>query len=239
MAAKKSSSRKPAIGFGPIGDDLARALSKALSGAKGMSKKTQAKRIVGKMEKRNPVMRSEGWSSVQQTKIKGSKLEHQLQRSRTKKADAALTKEMAKAHSDKMTAAGKNWDASPNKRLQKQAKVNAKNRAENVAMEKKATKQTPAKVKSVAKQFNKMDIESKRGQGSVMGTKGKVKRVSPKRAAQGRRTSGAINSQLAKKGEANKKALEKLQNGIKQAKTPQQKLDARRKLRKFREENGF
>lgn len=239
MAAKKSSSRKPAIGIGPIGDDLARMLSKALSGAKGASKKSQAKRIVGKIEKKNPVMRSEGWSSVQGVKSKGSKLEHQLQRSRTKKADTALTKEMASKRSEKMTAAGKNWDASANKNLARQAKINAKNRAENVELAKKAAKKTPAKVKSVAKQFNKMDMERRRGEGAIVSTSGKVKPVSKKRAAQGRRTAGAINSNLAKKGAANKQLLDALEKKVKNAKTADKKLQARRNLRKFREDNGF
>lgn len=239
MAAKKVSSRKPAIGIGPISDDLGRIIAKALSGAKGAAKKTQAKGMVKKLEKKNPVLRSPANNSIQKAKTTGSKLEHQLQRSRTKKDDMALTKEMAKEHSAKMTAAGKNWDASANKNLARQAKINAKNRAENAKLYKESAKSTPAKVKSMQKQFNKMDIESKRGEGTVIGTKGKIKRVSPKRAAQGRRTAGAINSQLGKKGAANAKKIDALKNAIRKANTADQKLEARRRLRKFREDNGF
>lgn len=239
MAAKKVSSRKPTIGIGPISDDLGRIIAKALSGAKGAAKKTQAKGMVKKLEKKNPVLRSPANNSIQKAKTTGSKLEHQLQRSRTKKADTALTKEMAKEHSAKMTAAGKNWDASANKNLARQAKTNARNRAENAKLAKESAKSTPAKVKSIQKQFNKMDIESKRGEGSFVSSSGKVKRVSPKRAAEGRRTAGAINSQLGKKGAANKQLLDALEKKIKNAKNAEQKLQARRRLRKFREDNGF
>ncbi len=234
--------KKPAIGLGPISDDLARKLIKALSGAAGAKPKATASRIVAKVDKKNPQIRSAGKGKVTEVKSKADKLSKQMTKTAKYKQEKAVTSKMAKEHSDKMTASGRNWDGSKNPRLEKAVKANAKNRAENTAMAKKAAKQAAGDSKTVAsskKQFNKYDIEKNRGEGKVVrrGTGGRSDDVSPRRAAQGRSTAGALGSNMKKKFANEEATIRSLQDKI--AKAPADKKTAlRRQLRAFREETG-
>jgi hypothetical protein len=234
--------KKPAIGLGPISDDLARKLIKALSGAAGTKPKATASRIVAKVDKKNPQIRSAGKGKVTEVKSKADKLAKQMTKTTNYKKEKAYTSEMAKKHSDRMTASGRNWDGSKNPRLEKAVKANAKNRAQNADMAAKAVKKAAgdsATLASSRKMLNKYDIESNRGQGKVVrrGTGGRSDDVSPRRAAQGRSTAGALGSNMKKKFAKEQAEIKSLQDKI--SKAPADKKAAlRRQLRAFREETG-
>lgn len=220
-------------GFG-LSDDLIRALVKAAGGASTKEAKKRANSIIKRVAKKNP-------AQAQTIRSKAGKVSGQMARTKTKRRNMAETTAAAKAHSSRMTAAGKNWDGSKNPRLVAAAKKNKKAAIENAQMAKayeKAQAGLPPKVKSQQKMFNKADIEAARGTGKVIGKGGKPKPVSPSRAAAARSRAGAINSSLKRRNDAEIKQMAKLQAKLKNATTPAQKLKARRELKQFRYETG-
>jgi len=227
MAAK----RKPAIGLGPIKDDLAKMLVKALSGAAGSSKKSQATRVVSKITKKNPVLRSAGNNSVQTVKGKASKLEGQFSRSRIAKADKAKTKTMADKFGKSQSGKGLKWDGSPTEGTKAYKAGQSKAERDSAT---KTAKETM--VNKNTKVMNKIDVETARGTGrTVSPTSGKVRYVPKGRAAEGRSRAGAMDSGLGKRFADTAAKQSKLESNVKNAKTPDAKLKARRALREFRD----
>lgn len=220
-------------GFG-ISDDLIKALIKAAGGASSKQAKKRANSIIKRVAKKNP-------AQAQTIRSKAGKVSGQMARTKTKRRAMGETTTAAKAHSSRMTAAGKNWDGTKNPRLVKDAAKNKKIAIENAALAKGYAKKQaglPPKVKSQQKMFNKADIEAARGTGKVIGKGGKPRSVSPARAAAGRSRAGAINSSIKRTNDAQLKELAKLETKLKNAATPQQKLTARRAIRKFRDDTG-
>jgi len=222
--------KKPAIGFGPIKDDLAKMLVKAASGAAGSLKKSQGKRIIAKIEKRNPVLRSTGNNAIQSVKGKASKLEGQFARSGVAKTEKAKTKMMADKFGKSQSGKGLKWDGSPTAGT-KAYKSGQKKAEQDLAA--KTSKETM--VKKNTKVMNKIDVEKARGTGrTVSPTTGKVRYVPEGRAAEGRSRAGAMESGLGKRFADTASKQSRLENAVKTAKTPDAKLQARRALREFR-----
>jgi hypothetical protein len=230
MAAK----RKPAIGLGPIKDDLAKMLVKALSGAAGSSKKSQATRVVSKITKKNPVLRSAGNNSVQTVKGKASKLEGQFSRSRVAKADKAKTKTMADKFGKSQSGKGLKWDGSPTEGT-KAYKAGQSKAQRDLAT--KSAKETM--VNKNTKVMNKIDVETARGTGrTVSPTTGKVRYVPKGRAAEGRSRAGAMASNAGKRNSEAAKVQAKLVANVDNAKTAAGRVAARRVLREHRGKYG-
>lgn len=89
-------------------------------------------------------------------------------------------------------------------------------------------------LKKQTKRFNKVEVERAKGQGIYTSTTGKTKRVGTKRAGQGRRTAGAIESQMRKEAAMEKK----LREAMKAAQGVPAKRDARKKLEAFLKKTG-
>jgi hypothetical protein len=230
MAAK----RKPAIGLGPIKDDLAKMLVKALSGAAGSSKKSQATRVVSKIEKKNPVLRSAGNNSVQTVKGKASKIEGQFARSRVAKTDKAKTTAMANKFGRSQSGKGLKWDGSPTEGT-KAYKAGQSKAERDLAS--KSAKETM--VNKNTKVMNKIDVETARGTGrTVSPTTGKVRYVPKGRAAEGRSRAGAMGAGVGKRNADAAKVQSKLVANVDNAKTPAGKVAARRALREHRGKYG-
>jgi hypothetical protein len=103
---------------------------------------------------------------------------------------------------------------------------------------KKLFKELNKKLQSQTKRYNKIDIESNRGAGSVVAKGGKSRPVSEGRAAAGRSTAGAMSSRIGKENAADIAKGEKLKKKIDTAKTPEAKLKARREYRQWRKDTG-
>ena len=226
MAAKK----KPQIGGGGISDDLAKMLVKALSGAAGAGKKSQAGRVVSKITKKNPDYTA-GGRAVYNVKNKASKLEGQFARSRTTRREMEMTKKMADKFSKKQSGKGLKWDGSPTEATKAYRAGQTKAERELAA---KTAKETV--VKKNTRYMNKIDVETARGTGrTVSPTTGRVRNVPKGRAAEGRSRAGAMESGLGKRFADNAAKQSKLESNLKNAKTPEAKLKARRALREFRD----
>ena len=229
-----ATNKKPQIGFGPIKDDLAKIIAKALSGAVGVGKKSQARRIVTKLEQRNPVLRSAGNNAVQSVKTKASKLERQLVKSKIARGDRAKTTQMAKEHMNKQTLKGLNWDGSPNKATQAYKVGQRKAEAEAAA---KATKDKI--VRSADRQMSKAEVEAMKGTGRyVSPSSGKVTNIPAKRAAAGRSKAGAIPAQMGNRNANLRKIQAGMRSDVKAAKTPAARLQATRVLRNHQNKYG-
>jgi hypothetical protein len=227
MAAK----RKPAIGGGGISDDLAKMLVKALSGAAGAGKKSQANRVVSRITKKNPVATSVGGRSIGAVRSKASKIEGQFARSRTTRREIEMTKKMADKFGKKQSGKGLKWDGSPTEAT-KAYKAGQSKAERDLAT--KTAKETM--VKKNTKVMNKIDVETARGTGrTVSPTTGKVRYVPKGRAAEGRSRAGAMDSGLGKRFADTAAKQSKLESNVKNAKTPDAKLKARRALREFRD----
>ena len=227
MAAK----RKPAIGGGGISDDLARMLVKALSGAAGAGKKSQARRIVTKIERKNPVSTSAGGRSIGAVTSKASKIEGQFARSRTTRREMEMTKKMADKFSKKQSGKGLKWDGSPTEATKAYRAGQTKAERELAA---KTAKETT--VKKNTRYMNKIDVEKARGTGrTVSPTTGRVRNVPKGRAAEGRSRAGAMESGLGKRFADRAAKESKLEQAVKDAKNPEARLKARRALREFRD----
>ena len=230
MAAAK----KPAIGLGPLDDKLAKMLMKALSGAAGSVKKSQANRVVSKITKKNPVLRSAGNNSIQNVKSKASQLERQFVKSRVAKTEKAKTKTMADKFSKSQSGKGLKWDGSPTEATKAYQTGQRKARGDAAA---KSTKDKI--IRSADRQMSKAEVEAKKGTGRyVSPSSGKVTIVPPKRAAAGRSKAGAIPAQM---GNRNKNAAQiqaGLRSDVKAAKTPQARLKATRALRNHQNDYG-
>lgn len=226
MAAKK----KPQIGLGPISDDLARMLVKALSGAAGAGKKSQAARVVSKITKKNPDYTA-GGRAIYNVKNKASKIEGQFARSRTTRREMELTKKMADKFSKKQSGKGLKWDGSPTEATKAYRAGQTKAERELAA---KTAKETT--VKKNTRYMNKIDVETARGTGrTVSPTTGRVRNVPSGRAAEGRSRAGAMNSGLGKRFADRAAKESKLEKAVKDAKSPEARLKARRALRDFRD----
>jgi hypothetical protein len=93
-------------------------------------------------------------------------------------------------------------------------------------------------LQSQMKQYNKIDIETNRGMGSVIRKGGKVEPVSEGRAAAGRSRAGAMSSRASERNAKEIAQGEKLKKKIDTAKTPEAKLKARREYRQWRKDTG-
>jgi hypothetical protein len=223
MAAK----RKPAIGLGPIKDDLAKMLVKALSGAAGSSKKSQANRVVSKITKKNT-------SAGMGIRSKAGKIEGQFARSRVAKAERAKTTAMANKFGRSQSGKGLKWDGSPTEGT-KAYKAGQSKAQRDLAT--KTAKETM--VKKNTKVMNKIDVETARGTGrTVSPTTGKVRYVPKGRAAEGRSRAGAMASNAGKRNAEAAKVQAKLVANVDSAKTPAGKVAARRVLREHRGKYG-
>lgn len=89
-------------------------------------------------------------------------------------------------------------------------------------------------LKKNTKRFNKIEVEKAKGKGTYTSTTGKTKNVSKERAAEGRSRAGAMESQW-KKDAAKQRELE---NKVKNARTSQEKIQARRELAAWRKAKG-
>ena len=82
--------KKPAISLGPISDDLGRIIAKALSGAQGVLKQTQAKKVASKLKDKAGYMQPKGnpaRAAIDKAATKVDKLRVQIGRSNAIKAD--------------------------------------------------------------------------------------------------------------------------------------------------------
>jgi len=230
MAAKK----KPQIGGGGISDDLAKMLVKALSGAAGAGKKSQANRVVSRITKKNPVATSVGGRSIGAVRSKASKIEGQFARSRTTRREIEMTKKMADKFGKKQSGKGLKWDGSPTEAT-KAYKAGQSKAERDLAT--KTAKETM--VKKNTKVMNKIDVETARGTGrTVSPTTGKVRYVPKGRAAEGRSRAGAMGAGLGKRNASAAETQARLVANIDKAKTPQGRVEARRILRAHRDKYG-
>ncbi|CAB4151327.1 hypothetical protein UFOVP587_11 [uncultured Caudovirales phage] len=229
-----ASRKKPEIGFGPIKDDLAKLLTKALSGQLGKTKKSQGRRIITVLEKRNPVLRSAGNSSVQNVKTKASKLERAFVKSKVARDDRAKTAKMADTFSKSQSGKGLNWDGSLNKASKAKVAAEKKAQAEVESRAKKA-----AIIKKADRQMSKAEVEAAKGTGRyVSPSSGKVTYVGPKRAGVGRSKAGAIPAQMGKNFKNQAEVQAGLRDAFKKATTKEARLKAARALRKHQGDYG-
>jgi hypothetical protein len=225
MAAKK----KPQIGFGPISDDVANIIKKAIM--KGGDKGSQGRRVLRALESRAGGMFSSSPAAkkVTQTNAAARKGRKQVERTIAKRADMAKTTKMAKEFGNSQSGKGLKWDGSPTKGTKAYKAGQSKAERDMAA---KKTKETA--INKNTRYMNKIDVEKARGTGrTVSPTSGKVRIVPKGRAAEGRSRAGAMESSLGKRfadGAAKRARLEK---AVKDAKTPEARLKARRALRDF------
>lgn len=226
--------KKPAISLGPISDDLARIIKKAIM--QGGKKGAQGARILRTLESKAGGIFSSTPSAkkVAQTMISANKGKKQVQRTVAKRAEMAKTTRMADEFSKSQSGKGLKWDGSPNKGSQTFQTAQRKARAEAAAKTSK-----DKLIKSVDKQMSKSEVEKLKGTGRyVSPTTGKVTNVSPKRAAVGRSRAGAIPAQMGNRN-ANLRAVQAgMRSDVKAAKTPAARLQATRILRNHQNKYG-
>jgi len=223
--------KKPAISLGPISDDLARIIKKAIM--QGGKKGAQGARILRSLESKAGGIFSSTPSAkkVTQTMISASKGKKQVQRTVAKRAEMAKTTRMADEFSKSQSGKGLKWDGSPTKAT-KNYRTGQTKAERDLAT--KTAKET--RINKNTKYMNKIDIETARGTGrTVSPTTGRVRNVPKGRAAEGRSRAGAMNSSMGKRFADTASKQSKLESNLKNAKTPEAKLKARRALREFRE----
>jgi hypothetical protein len=240
MAAK----RKPAISLGPISDDLGRIISKALSGAKGMAKQSQAKKVVKKLESKTGYMQPKGNPSraaVDKASGRGEKLRTQLKRTDSKWDDMNTTARMSKKHMADMKSKGKNWDGSVNKPAASGAKKNAKASKENAKLSAAFVQKAKDDkiVSSYGKQIGRGEVMAKRGTGRYVSTTGKVKYVGKDAAKKAASESTGINKGVAKRVVTDGQKNVELKKAVASATTPEAKREARKVLRAHQDRTGF
>jgi hypothetical protein len=236
--------KKPAISLGPISDDLGRIISKALSGAKGMAKQGQAKKIVKKLESKTGYMQPKGnpaRAAVDKASTKGEKLRVQLGRSNQKKQQSGMTTAMADKHMKSMKAQGKNWDGSVNKAAKDAGKKNAKAGKENTKLSAAFVQKAKDDkiVSSYGKQIGRGEVMGKRATGRYESTTGKVKYVGKDAARAAGKESTGIEKGMAKRARTDGQKNVDLKKAVADATTPEAKREARKVLRAHQDRTGF
>ena len=236
--------KKPAISLGPIGDDLGRIISKALSGAKGMAKQSQAKKIVKKLESKTGYMQPKGnpaRSAVDKASTRGEKLRTQLKRTDAKWDDMNTTARMSKKHMADMKSKGKNWDGSVNKPAAAGAKKNAKAGKENTKLSAAFVQKAKDDkiVSSYSKQIARGEVMGKRATGRYESTTGRVKYVGKDAAKAAGKESTGIEKGVAKRARTDGQKNVDLKKAVADAKTPEAKREARKVLRAHQDRTGF
>jgi hypothetical protein len=226
--------RKPKL---PIGDDLARLLKLALAGAKGPAKKTQANRIVSKLE-------SKGNPAVSGMRTKAGKMEQQLVRGKVKRREVESISADADKHMQRMAKQGKNWDGSPVKKATKPRKAASKKLtvAEEIAAARRILAQREMGKKVIKAQERTLRAtrlgDAAAAKGTKKGRGGKEIPMSKKEVKKVVRQGNLAGSQRAK-GNATKKATQmNLQARIQNAPDAASKRAARNKLRKHQDTHG-
>jgi|LakMenEpi03Aug12_release.lakeMendotaPanAssembly.Ray.scaffolds.fasta_scaffold01850_33 hypothetical protein len=226
--------RKPKL---PIGDDLARLLKLALAGAKGPAKKTQANRIVSKLE-------SKGNPAVSGMRTKAGKMEQQLVRGKVKRREVESISADADKHMQRMAKQGKNWDGSPVKKATKPRKAASKKLtvAEEIAAARRILAQREMGKKVIKAQERTLRATRLGDAAATKGTKkgrgGKEIPMSKKEVKKVVRQGNLAGSQRAK-GNATKKATQmNLQARMQNAPDAASKRAARNKLRKHQDTHG-
>jgi hypothetical protein len=226
--------RKPKL---PIGDDLARLLKLALAGAKGPAKKTQANRIVSKLE-------SKGNPAVSGMRTKAGKMEQQLVRGKVKRREVESISADADKHMQRMAKQGKNWDGSPVKKATKPRKAASKKLtvAEEIAAARRILAQREMGKKVIKAQERTLRAtrlgDAAAAKGTKKGRGGKEIPMSKKEVKKVVRQGNLAGSQRAK-GNAKKKADQlNLQARMQNAPDAASKRAARNKLRKHQDTHG-
>lgn len=230
MAAAK----KPAIGLGPIGDDLAKLLKKALMQGGGKTK--QAKRVLFKLDRKagGILSNTPNARKIKDIRKAGARGLVQTDRARLKRSEMALTTKMANEHMSKQSLKGLNWDGSLNKASKAKVAAEKKAQAEVAARAKKA-----AIIKKADRQMSKAEVEAAKGTGRyVSPSSGKVTYVGPKRASVGRSKAGAIPAQMGKNFKNQAEVQAGLRDAFKKATTKEARLKAARALRKHQGDYG-
>ncbi|CAB4172086.1 hypothetical protein UFOVP923_49 [uncultured Caudovirales phage] len=240
MAAKK----KPAISLGPISDDLGRIIAKALSGAQGVLKQTQAKKVASKLKDKAGYMQPKGnpaRAAIDKAATKGEKLRVQIGRSNAKKAQMGMTSEMAEKHMKSMKSQGKNWDGSVNKPAAAGAKKNAKAGKENTKLSAAFVQKAKDDkiVSSYSKQIARGEVMGKRATGRYESTTGRVKYVGKDAAKAAGKESTGIEKGMAKRARTDGQKNVDLKKAVANAKTPEAKREARKVLRAHQDRTGF
>jgi hypothetical protein len=236
--------KKPAIGLAPIGDDLSRIISKALSGAKGLVKKEQAKRVTQKLQNKAGFQQPKGnpaRTAIDNAAAKGEKLRVQLGRSNQKRQQAGMTTAMAEKHMKSMKSQGKNWDGSVNKSAASGAKKNAKAGKENTKLSAAFVQKAKDDkiVSSYGKQIGRGEVMGKRATGRYESTTGKVKYVGKDAAKAAGKESTGIEKGMAKRARTDGQKNVDLKKAVADAKTPEAKREARKVLRAHQDRTGF
>lgn len=237
MAAKK----KPQISLGPISDDLANLLKKAIM--QGGSKSKQAGRILRTIESKAGGIFSNSPNAKKVTEIRagGRRGAAQVAKTAEKRADMKLTDVMSKAHMAEMKKAGKNWDGSPSKASKDAAKKNIKTNKENdklsAAFVQKA--KNDKVTGSYSGQLSRAEVQAKRGTGRYESTTGKVTYVGKDAAKKAASESTGIEKGMAKRARTDGQKNIDLKKAVADAPDAASRREARKALREFQDRTGF
>jgi len=172
--------RKPAIGFGPISDDLVKMLLKgARSGTVGSAKRAQTRRVTEKLVKRGGAINSKTGEFITKGYVKEAKI------------GKRELKQMAPADAGYMATRKAKSKAIAARAKQVKANGIAEGRAQR-AIEANAAKKKLTR--SYDKRLNRIDLAEKRGAGKVTKSRstGKPTVYGPKGQAAERSKAGAI-----------------------------------------------
>jgi hypothetical protein len=219
--------RKPAIGFGPISDDLVKMLLKgARTGTVGSAKRAQTRRITEKLVKRGGAINAKTGEHITKGYVKEAKIGRRE------------LMQMAPADEAYM-AARKAKKAAVTKRA-KQVKANgiAEQRAQR-AIESNAAKKKLTR--SYDKRLNRIDLAEKRGAGNVTKSRstGKPTVYGAKGQAAERSKAGAIQGGTRNANIRAKAKAEDLVRQLRATKDPVQRRAIRAKIDAHKKKTGF
>lgn len=219
-------SRKPAIGFGPITDDLAKMLAKAAkAGRVGSAKRAQAKRIVSRLEQRGGTINKSTGEIFTKSGVKANKTPksyikqvapadpaYAAKRAASKKASAARSKQVKK-------------NAIESGAAQRQIEINANKKKLN---------------RKADRILNTIDLAEKRGAGKATKNKRGKMVIYPEKAQGAQRSrAGAVGGGYKQANIRNKAKAEEFKAAIRAEKDAKKRAALRAKARAHYNETGF